>query len=154
MSGVSSILVRGPHWRFNKLFVHCPHCFPHPCDLPAAILIATTTFTLSILLRQTHSIHMAFVLVSHNRGPLTFPFHLSFTFGFSGSDLDFSLRSPLLVTLPNLRRSSILSERRLFLILYIQVQEYCLVAAVEYDLQRAWLPAFRVKHAEGFVHRI
>ena len=41
MPGVSSILGRGPHCRFNELFVHCPHCFPHPCDLPAAILIAT-----------------------------------------------------------------------------------------------------------------
>ena len=39
-------------------------------------------------------------------------------------DLDFSLRYPLLVTLPNLRRSSMLSERRSYLILNIQVQEY------------------------------
>jgi len=131
MPGVSSILGRDLHWRFNELFSHCPHYFPHPCDLPAAILIAAMTFTLSILWRQIPSIHMTYLLVSHDRGLLTFPFHLFLTFGFSGRDLDFFLRLPLVVTLPYLRRSSILSERRLFLILYIQVvQEYSRVAGI------------------------
>ena len=41
------------------------------------------------------------------------------TFGFSGRYLGFSLRYPLLVRLANLCRSSILSETRSYLILYI-----------------------------------
>ena len=50
--------------------------------------------------------------------------------GFSGRYSDFSLRWTLLVTLLNLRRSSVLSERRSYLILYIQVQECKLVAGI------------------------
>ena len=52
------------------------------------------------------------------------------TFGFFGRYLDFSLRYTLLVTLPDLHHSSILSERRSYLSLYIQVQEFSSVAGI------------------------
>jgi hypothetical protein len=73
------------------------HCFPHPWGLSAAVLIVTTTFTLSIprLGRQTPSTHLIYILVSHDRGLLTFPFPMFLTFGFSGRYLDFSIRYPL-----------------------------------------------------------
>ena len=59
----------------NELFVHCADCFPHPCDLvPATILVATTTFTLSVPQRLTPFTHMTYILVSHDRGPPTFRF--------------------------------------------------------------------------------
>ena len=48
---------------------------------------------------------MTYILVSHDRRPLTFPFAKFLTFGFSGHYLDFSLRYPLLMTSPNLQFS-------------------------------------------------
>ena len=122
MPGISLILGRGPTYAIQRVVssakwgsagkeqvVHCPHSFPHPCDLPAVMPIATTTFTLSTPRRQTTSSHMTYILVLHNRRPLTFPFPLFLTFGFSGRYLDFFLSLRLLVTLPDLCRSPILS---------------------------------------------
>ena len=96
-------------------------------DIQAVCVLSnnrSTSVTLNIPRLQTPSAHIIYILVSHDREPLAFPFPIFLTFGLSGRYLDFSLRLPLLVTLPNLCRSSILSERRSYLFLSIQVQEY------------------------------
>lgn len=69
-----------------------PTLLPASCDLSAAPLIDTTTFTLNIPGRQTPSTHMAYKLVSRDHGPLTFPSPIFLIFGFSGRYLDSSLR--------------------------------------------------------------
>ncbi|KAI0276406.1 hypothetical protein BGY98DRAFT_986218 [Russula aff. rugulosa BPL654] len=56
------------------------------------------------------------ILVSHDLGPLTVPFPIFLTFGFSDR---YPYDKPLFVTLYNILRPSIFSERRLYLILYI-----------------------------------
>ena len=131
MPGISLILGLGPTYAIqrvvssakrgsagNEQLVHCPHSFPHPCDLPAVIPIATTTFTLSTPRRQTTPSHMTYLLVLHNRRPLTFLFPLFLTFRFSGRYLDFARPMSL----------SYLVRETIIFHFVIQVQEYCTVS--------------------------
>jgi hypothetical protein len=113
-----------PHTRYDELFVHCPQ---FPTSLRASSYHPHRDYDLHFEHPATPNTLQPYISLSHDREPLTLPFPLFLTFSFSGRYLDLFLRLPLLVTLPDLCRSSILFERRSCLILFIQVQEYCTV---------------------------